>query len=249
MTQIPNIPREIATALELLQADLERLAGNNLAGLVLYGGLARGRFRPGKSDVNVLVLLHDASPSALLAVMPALLAARRSVGVDPMLLTPAEVPRAAAAFPTKFLDIRNHHQLLLGEDPFAALEVSREEVRRRVLQALQNLLMRLRHGFLVAAGDPLTQTRMLAGVARPLALELQSLLALRGHDGNEDDSSAMVFAAAAAAFGLDAPPLAQLAGLRHDAVVEDPAALFAAVLVVVARAVELVEADQGLADG
>ncbi len=65
LDQLPGAPAAIARAIERLKDELARAAGENLAGLILYGGLARGRYRPGKSDVNVVVLLHDASPSAL----------------------------------------------------------------------------------------------------------------------------------------------------------------------------------------
>lgn len=242
---IPAIPDKIAAALEQLKNELLRLGGDNFAGLILYGGLARGRFRPGHSDVNVLVLLHDASPSVLAAVAPALRAARRSVGVDPMLLTPAEVPRAAEAFPTKFLDIKNHHRVLAGEDPLLGLEVSREEVRRRTVQALRNLLMRLRHDYVAATGEPAALARVLTALARPLALELESLLFLADVPLPEDDRSAVVFAAVATAFGFPAAPLAQLAALRHGQAQDDLEALGQQVLGVLADAVRVAEEVRG----
>src|SRR5580693_1149298 len=109
---IPGAPGEITAAIDKLTDALSRAAGPNLAGLILYGGLARGRFRPGNSDVNVVVLLHDASFSALIEIAPALQAARRSAGVEPMILTLREVSEAADVFPTKFLDIKRYHVVL-----------------------------------------------------------------------------------------------------------------------------------------
>src|SRR5262249_27175866 len=110
--QLAGAPATITAALTRLKQELANAAGQNFAGLILFGGLARGRYRPGKSDVNVLVLLHEASANALTAIAPALQTAWRAAGVEPMLLTPGEVPRAAQAFPTKFLDIKNHHVVL-----------------------------------------------------------------------------------------------------------------------------------------
>src|SRR5258708_26597152 len=116
--QLPGAPPAIAAALGQLKNELVRAAGKNLAGLILYGGLARGRFRPGKSDINVVVLLHDASAAGLAAIAPALRTARRAADVSPLILTPAEVQPAAVVFPTKFLDIKNYHVVLHGSDPF-----------------------------------------------------------------------------------------------------------------------------------
>src|SRR4051794_4239092 len=114
---IPGAPPAVVAALDRLTLELSREAGANLAALILYGGLARGRFRLGKSDVNVLVLLHDASGAALAPLATPLRAARRAAGVEPMFLTPGEVRAFADNFPTTFLDIQGHHLVLAGTDP------------------------------------------------------------------------------------------------------------------------------------
>ena len=118
-------PAGVVAAIGRLREELAGAAGANLAGLILYGGLARGRYRPGRSDVNVIVLLHDATAASLAPLAPPLQAAWRAVRVEPMVLTPAEVRHAADAFPTKFLDIKEHHIVLAGDDPFVGLEVAR----------------------------------------------------------------------------------------------------------------------------
>jgi hypothetical protein len=241
--QLPGAPPAIATVLDRLKDELARAAGPNLAGLILYGGLARGRYRPGKSDVNVIVLLHDASAAALAAVAPALRTAWRAAGVEPLLLTPAEVPRAADAFPTKFLDIKNHHVVLAGADPFIPLEITREQIRRRAAQELHNLLLRLRHRYVAVGSDPAMLTRALARAARPFALELKALLQLAGKEVPAEDRSSVVFAAAAIALGLPGEPLARLAELRQNHRPDgDLASLYRGVLEAVAGAVKIADA-------
>lgn len=210
------VPAAIAAALQDLKAELQSAAGQNLAGLILYGGLARGRFRPGKSDVNVVVLLREATPSALAKIAPVLKKAWRAAAVEPLLLTLAEVARAADVFPTKFLDIKSHHVVLFGENPFAGVEVSHEHVRLRVEQELRNLLMRLRRQYLTTMDDSTLLARALTNVVRPFALELAALLQLVGKPIPADDRSATIFDAAAAEFGLNRELLATLAALRHD---------------------------------
>ena len=132
-------PADVVAALRKLRDDLKQAAGANLAGLVLYGGVARGRYHAGRSDINLVVLLREASADALAAIAPALRQAWHAIRVEPFLLTPAEVARSADAFPTKFFDIRDRHLVLLGENPFAGLAVAREHVRLRIEQELQRL--------------------------------------------------------------------------------------------------------------
>jgi hypothetical protein len=240
--QLPGAPAPIAGALDRLKDELSHAAGQNLAGLILYGGLARGRYRPGKSDVNVLVLLHDASAMALAAVAPALRTARRAAGVDPLLLTPTEVARAAGSFPTKFLDIKKYHVVLAGVDPFIQLEVTREQSRRQVEQELRNLLLRTRRRYVIAQGDGLLLSRALARAARPLALQLEALLQLSGKETPSVDRTADIFATAASVFGLNGEPLARLAELRqHSQPVGDLDALYRGVLEAIARADDAAE--------
>jgi hypothetical protein len=232
----------VAVALDRLKEALERDAGGNRAGLILYGGLARGRFRPGSSDVNVVVLLHDASAASLHAIAPALQAAWRAAGVEPLLLTPGEVPGAAEAFPTKFLDIQDHHVVLAGANPFASLTVSREQVRLRTEQELRNLLLRLRQRYVAASDEDASLTRALARAARPFALGLAALLRLAGRDVPIEDRTAAIFAAAAAAFDLDGQSLARLAELRQDSQpASDAASLYRRVLGVIGKAVDLAD--------
>ena len=240
--QLPGVTPQIAAALTSLKDELSAAAGKNLAGLILYGGLARGRYRPGKSDINIVVLLHEAGANALAAITPALRAARRSAKITPMILTPAEVRPAAVVFPTKFLDIKNHHVVLHGEDAFTGLEVPREQIRLRIVQELRNLTLRVRRRFVEVQGDRTLETTMLAELARPLAIEVAALLGLAGKPAPADDRSAAIFAAAAAALDLDGPALAQLAGLRHhEQLGGDAQPLVQSLLVTLARLIERAE--------
>jgi hypothetical protein len=234
---LPSAPPAIAAALDRLKTDLSNSAGNNLAGLILYGGLSRGRYRPGKSDVNVVVLLREATSAVLAAIAPALRTARRAANVVPLILTLAEVPAAARVFPTKFLDIKEHHVVLLGEDPFAGLDVPREQLSWRAVQELRNLSLRLRHRFVADAGDADAQAASLTVLARPLAIQLIGLLRLAGKEVPKDDRTAAVFEAAATAFDLDGAALASLAALRQgERVPGDVTELFGRMLAVLARA-------------
>jgi hypothetical protein len=233
---LSNAPPAVTAALDRLRDELTRTAGANLVGLILYGGLARGRYRPGKSDVNVVVLLRDASASVLVAIAPVLRAARRSADVVPMILTPAEVAPTAMVFPIKFLDIKDHHVVLHGEDPFAALDVPRAQVSWRIVQELRNLTLRLRGRFVAALGEPGRQAAILAGIARPLAIELQALLRLAGREVAGEDRTTTVFRTAAEVFAADGDALARLAALRQgEPRPDDLAALFDRVLAVLGQ--------------
>jgi hypothetical protein len=213
--ELAGIPADIAGGLDRLKEDLARAAGANLKGLILYGGLARGRYRPGRSDVNLIVLLDELSTSSLAAVAPALRNARRSIGIDAMLMAKEEVAAVADAFPTKFLDIKNHHRVLLGDDPFIDLAVTREQIRLRTAQELRNLQLRLRRRYVDIGNDAPMLNWTLARAARSLALQSLTLLQLADREVPAEDHTAAIFDASVRAFGLDGESLAGLAELRR----------------------------------
>ena len=60
---------------------MERL-GDELITLVLYGSVARGQARPDESDVDLLIILRDASPVYYERLKPILEVQRRGRGAE-----------------------------------------------------------------------------------------------------------------------------------------------------------------------
>jgi hypothetical protein len=158
-------PVAVATALGHVVDEARAAAGDNLVALVLYGGLARGRYRGPRSNVDLAVVLDDASPERVAEITPLLMAAWRAAHVDAWILARSEIPRLAEVFPTKLLDIRDQHLLLHGEDVFADLEIDRGLLRLRVEQELTNLSLRLRGTLVTLGADPASAAVYLARMA------------------------------------------------------------------------------------
>ena len=236
-----DAPPEVRAAILRLRDDLKQAAGANLAGLILYGGLARGRYRPGKSDINLVILLNDTSAAALAQVAPILRAAWRAWRVEPFIIKPTEAARLFVTFPIKLLDIARHHIVLAGSNPFTDLQVSREQLRRRVEQSLRNTELRLRRRYLSIFDDPPALATALADAAISLKIEFAAMLQLIHTDVPSEPTSAAVLEAAADAFDLDRETLARIAALRREAnPSDDLPALYDCTLAAVARAAEIV---------
>lgn len=246
-----KVGTRVKDVLDELCTRLVAAGGDNVCSVVVCGGVARGRYVEGLSDVNLVLVLKDASAKALTALSPALRVAHRAARVEPLILTEAEVKAAADVFPTRFLDIQAHHLPLVGDSPFVGLTISREHLRLRVEQELRNLAMRLRRRFIAAIEEPATLASVLRSAVSPLSVELAALLRLRGADAPADDTPAAVFSAAAAALDLDGGALAELALLKGAPTSPDAApALFPRVLAVVTRAAQLadesIESDESI---
>jgi predicted nucleotidyltransferase len=203
--RLERLPAAICARLDELRATLQSALGDDLVALIVYGSAARGDYREGKSDVDLVVVLKNAERDALDAISNALQLARYSARIEAMILTAAEIQRAADVFPLLYDDIRREHILLAGKDPFSALEISDRHRRLRVEQELREAQIRLRRAVVDAQGA----RDLLAGAVfrkvRQLRGPLRALLSLRGVEVGDalDD----VLARAGAQYGVETKPL------------------------------------------
>lgn len=235
-----EIPEEVAKGLARLCAELQDAAGAHLAGVILYGGVARGRYRPEKSDIDLAVLLHDASAPVLKKIGPVLHRAWQSQRVEALVLNLSDVSSLASAFPVTILDIQEQHICLWGSDPFQGLKPPLENLRKRIAQELWNLNLRLRRRYLFVTADLDEQWRILSEIARPLAIELNWMLYLQGQHLSDNDRTAAIFDLASEVFQLDRQVLAELAILRQTTKSIPPSDLYSRVLGIVDRCAHLV---------
>ncbi|HKH47356.1 MAG TPA: nucleotidyltransferase domain-containing protein [Thermoanaerobaculia bacterium] len=205
---------EVDRTLERLVRQLRDAAGDNLLGVALYGGLAKGRYTPGISDINVLVVLGDAGLPSLLPLAPVLTAALRDTHVVPFVVTPADLRASAVLFPVKILDIQLWHRLLWGNVYLADIDVQPEPLRLRSLQELKNMELRMRLRVVERQGEPDALWRGLVRNLPKLAVTLEVLLRARGVEVPADRPG--VLRQAAQQLGVPVERIEPLAGLRRS---------------------------------
>jgi hypothetical protein len=199
--------------LERLVGQLREAAGENLLGVALYGSLVKGRYTPGISDVNLLVVVADAGLPALLATAPVLTGALREASVIPFVTTPEDLRQAATLFPVKILDIRTSHRTLWGDPHLAAITVDPEALRLRVLQEVKNMELRLRLRVVGRGADSGAMWRGLVSSLPKLAVTLETVLRARGLAVPADRPS--LLRRAAAELGAGGERIDRLADLRR----------------------------------
>ncbi len=217
--RLERLPAAVRSRLDELRHGLQDALGGDLIALIVYGSAARGDYREGKSDVDLVVVLRDDARDKLEAISNALQLARYAARIEAMILTASEIPRAADVFPLLYDDIRREHILLAGKDPFSALEISDRHRRLRVEQELREAQIRLRRAVVDAQGA----RDLLAGAVfrkvRQIRGPLRALLALRGIEVS--DGLDEVLARAGAQYGVEIKPLSAV----HSAPAEAHAAL------------------------
>lgn len=181
---------------------MEAALGDNLVSLVLFGSAARGTHVEGRSDVNVLAIVRDASVAALHAATPVVAEWTKAGQPPPLIFADAEWRAATDVFPIEIEDIRDAHRVLAGRDPLDGVTTRRGDLRTELEHEVRGKVLRLRTEYAAAAADGQALGRLLVHSAGTFFVLFRAVLRLTGgvppvrHD-------ALVREACAAA-GLDA---------------------------------------------
>lgn len=180
-----------------------------LRSVSLYGSAARGDFRPNKSDINLLVVVKRIDVAILKCVVEPTAIGRRW-GIAPFFITEKNLCASTDVFPVKFLAMQECYRVLVGHDVLGGLTIRREHLRLRCEQEFKNVLLRLRHHYIVRAGRDLTDLmgQMIGGVMETL----RAAVCLTGEDTPPRRETA---GAAAESFGVDAGVLDRVQDLRN----------------------------------
>ena len=177
-----SLPATVAPRLEELEKALVGALGSELVAIIVFGAAVRGDYRPGHTDIELLIVLKSAVPDKLAPLANPLAMARFAIRVEAMILTLAEIPRAADVYPLLYDSIRQSHTLLYGTDPLAELVISDRHRRLRIEQELREARIRVRR--MVTDGDrsPATLAGAVERKLRQVRGPLRALLRLRGDE-------------------------------------------------------------------
>lgn len=227
---------------EAFAEELAEAYGGELVSVVLYGSAARGDYREGVSDLNVLVLLREVTPAALRRGSEA---ARRWVeGGDPppLVLGVEEWRRSADVFPIELSDIADAHRVLRGADPFEGVEVDRAHLRLQCENELKGKQIQLRERYLLSSGEPEELNALLKHSISTFLVLFRTVLRLTGEEPSHDPAEAV--RRTAERVGFDPQPLLRILHARRTGEELRPAADAPEVvgyLDAVARTVEYVD--------
>ena len=213
-------------AIQKLVEDVVGAVGDGVRAVVLYGSAARGDFEAATSDLNVILVLQDLTPTRLEALGPALHRWERRGQPPPRLFSPELIAESADVFPIEFLDLVQRRVVVHGQDPFAELVIHPDHLRLQCERELREKMMRLREGYVAARGRPKAVARLLTeSYTTFLALFRGCLHLLGGSVPFHNRDTAAAFCERA---GLDRTPFDEVGRLKHEEnAVSDPRSLFA----------------------
>jgi predicted nucleotidyltransferase len=177
------------------------MLGDNLTSLIMFGSAVRGGFDPGHSEVNLLLIVKDASTSALRPIEASIAEWVKRRGPAPLLFTEREWQASTDVFPIEMEDMRDAHQLLQGADPFAGLATDKGHLRHELEREIRGKLLQLRAEYAACAPDGKALTRLLIDSVGAFFVLMRATVRLV--DGAPDNKPAALVQQASEAAGLD----------------------------------------------
>jgi predicted nucleotidyltransferase len=135
-------------AIEAYINRIHELIGDELHSVLLYGSAAKNNYFPGSSDINLLVLVRNVTPEIMQKTAPVIKGFKMRSKIDTFLADIDDIVNSADVFPIRFLDIRNHHILLYGEDVFAEMEIEAPNLRLDLEGQMRNMVRNLRQSYI-----------------------------------------------------------------------------------------------------
>jgi len=226
-----------------LVAKLKNALPDQLGAVILYGSAVDQDFAEGFSDVNVLVTLKSADASALKAAAPVIDWWVQQKHPVPVVMSGHELRQSADVFAIEFMDMKQRHRLLHGDDPLAAIDVPREMHRAQVERELRTAVVKLRQAYLMAKTDEAVSRLMTSSVSSFATLFRHALIVF-GQQVPVEKRAAVE--AIGSAVNTDVGAVLQVFDVREKrAPVKDCGAMFAAYLAAVTRVTDEVDRRLG----
>lgn len=176
-----EMPEEVQRTLRTYLGQLRREIGDHLEGVILYGSLARGEYVQGRSNINLLVIIRQFS----IEIGRRCGSLHRRWGKDrvlaPLMMTEEELRTSLDVFPLEYLDMKYHHVLLEGRDPFPELHLNESNLKAQCQQELMGNVLRVRQRFIEGEGRVEAIQALLLLSITALIPCLRGLLRMFGH--------------------------------------------------------------------
>jgi len=213
MKRSPKDPKEIVP--DIIN-DYKAVFGDDLVSIILYGSATGKEYRPGKSDINFLIVLSEKGIESLDQAFAIIKKWQKKNVAIPLFLTKGYLESSLDVFPIEYLTFQRNHDLIFGKDIMKDLVFDREFIRLQCEREIKGKLLILREAFLETSGKG-TALKGVIGVS--LSAFIAIFVALLYIKGMEiPPTKQEILSATAAAFDLDATLFKRLLDIKDERV-------------------------------
>ena len=211
MAGVPKDPTEIFSE---ITDDYKSLYGADLISMILYGSAVGPDYRPGKSDINFMIVLSEGAIEGLDKAFKTVAKWRRRNVAIPLFLTEAYIQSSLDVFPIEYLNFQQNHRLVFGNDVLEGLAFKTEDVRLQCEREIKGKLLLLREAFLETMGKGRQLKELIGRSLGALSAIFEALLYLK--EETPLTGKRAIIARTCELFDLDGTLFAKLLDLKEE---------------------------------
>lgn len=176
MGKIQKDPKKI---LPDVTEDYKALYGDDMVSMILYGSATGKNFQPGKSDINLMIVLTEKGIEQLDRAFELVGKWRKKGVAVPLFLTENYIKTSLDVFPIEYLNFQNNHVRIFGKEILKELEFNSEFLRLQCEREIKGKLLLLREAFVETEGKGKPLKKLLTQALPALLAIFEALLHLR----------------------------------------------------------------------
>ncbi len=147
-TNLEKLPVSISNKVKSYLEELVDLYQDEILSIAVYGSVAAGDFVPKVSDVNMVIIFDRLEFTDFKKGLKLINRGIKHKISAPLFLTKEYIQRSLDVFPAEFLEMKDNHINLYGEDLLSSLNVDESNLRLYCEQQLKGKLIRIRQAYL-----------------------------------------------------------------------------------------------------
>ena len=211
MSKAPKDPKEI---FQEFTDECKALFGGDLVSIILYGSATGAAYRPGKSDINFMIILSEKGIDQLDRAFKLVDKWRKRNVAVPLFLTEEYIESSTDVFPIEYINFQRNHILVYGKDILKDLSFDLEYVRLQTEREIKGKLLLLREAYLDTAGKFRHLKKLIAESLGAFTSIFVALLFLKDIDGDGDRRG--ILRKGCEAYDIDAVLFERLLDIREE---------------------------------
>jgi len=211
LDQLPNPVQKVFYP--FLEGILD-LHQKNIRSVIIYGSATGQNYSSRTSDINSAVIFKELRFDTFQKTLTLVRRYRRKRVSAPLFLTHEYILSSLDVFPIEFLEMKENHILLYGEDLLNSLNIQGEHIRLFCEQQIKGKLIRIRQAYLDVGQHPRGMEALLKEALGTLIPVFRNLLRLTSRALPQDKEQ--VLKDVCVCFGLDAEVFLTIYRDKHN---------------------------------
>jgi len=179
MAKIPVHPEDLFPE---ITEDYRALFGDDLISIILYGSATGKDYRPGKSDINFMIVLSETGIEELHKALGTVERWKKRRVATPLFLSKFYIETSLDVFPIEYLNFQSNHRVVYGENVLKDLSFDPELLRLQCEREIKGKLLLLREAYLESAGKAKNLRDVISRSIGTFAAIFKALLFLKGRE-------------------------------------------------------------------